>query len=155
MSRLRLLALVALAAWVGIAAFFSFAAAPLLFAVLEREAAGRVVGALLPSYYRWGIALGVVAALALAVSARRAAGRGALLGAGLAAAMTALLLWSALATLPATEQARRRGDRAAFARAHGTAVALNLAAMACGAAVLVVELLTRRRPGGAGARAGP
>lgn len=146
MSILRALAVIAVAAWLGTMAFFSFVAAPTLFRTAERAAAGQVVGALLPAYYGVGLALSGLACLALLVSARTRGRRlRHLTGAALAAAMVALLAWSYGVTLPETRAARGAEDRTEFARSHRIAVQLNVAAMLCGAALLVIEAFGRER----------
>lgn len=60
----RLLANLSLGLWLGSMVFFSFVAAPRVFAVLEDDAAGRVVNDIFPRYYAVGQALGIVALLA-------------------------------------------------------------------------------------------
>ncbi|MFB6176304.1 MAG: DUF4149 domain-containing protein, partial [Halobaculum sp.] len=60
----RLLADLALGLWLGAMVFFSFVAAPRVFAVLDDDDAGRVVTDIFPRYYTVGLALGVVALLA-------------------------------------------------------------------------------------------
>lgn len=144
MNTLRSLALVCMACWVGILAFFSFAAAPRLFRTLERREAGELVAALLPSYYQWGIVLCGVAVGALVVLAARAsAGRGRhLAGAALGAVMVACLAWGLGVGLPEANRARRAGDDTAFAVAHRRAVQLNGLVLLCGLAVIALETLT-------------
>ena len=46
--------LLALAAWVGSIAFFSFGVAPIVFRVLGPEAGAKFGRALFPRYYLWG-----------------------------------------------------------------------------------------------------
>lgn len=60
----RLVANLALGLWLGAMVFFSFVAAPRVFAVLDGEDAGRVVDDIFPRYYAVGQGLGVVALLA-------------------------------------------------------------------------------------------
>ena len=66
MTLLRTLAVVAVAAWLGIIAFFSFEVAPVVFKTIDRAIAGQAVTAVLPRYYRWGLALSGVALVASA-----------------------------------------------------------------------------------------
>lgn len=54
----------ALGIWLGSIIFFSFIGAPQTFAVLESDHAGRVVNAIFPRYYVFGIALGVATLIA-------------------------------------------------------------------------------------------
>lgn len=50
--------------WIGKILFFSFVGAPRTFEVLPREEAGDVVNNIFPTYYLFGIVLGVVSFLA-------------------------------------------------------------------------------------------
>jgi putative copper export protein len=58
---LRFIYLLSIALWIGGMAFFSFLAAPSIFKVLPRDAAGDVVTAIFPKYYWQGIICGVIA----------------------------------------------------------------------------------------------
>jgi hypothetical protein len=144
MNALRALALVCMACWVGILAFFSFAAAPRLFQALERRQAGELVAALLPSYYQWGIALSGLAVGALVVLAARASAgrRRHLAGAALGAVMVACLAWGLGLGLPEANRARQAGDDTAFAVAHRRAVQLNGLVLLCGVVVIALETFT-------------
>lgn len=57
----------AVAAWFGGAALFTFVLTPILFRTLNRDQAGAIVGYLFPGYFRWGLACGVIALAALAL----------------------------------------------------------------------------------------
>ena len=48
MTLLRALAVVSVAAWLGIMAFFSFEVAPVVFKTIDRAIAGQAVAAVLP-----------------------------------------------------------------------------------------------------------
>ncbi|MFB6300393.1 MAG: DUF4149 domain-containing protein [Halobacteriales archaeon] len=54
----------ALGIWLGSIVFFSFIGAPQTFAVLESDRAGRVVNAIFPRYYVFGMALGGITLIA-------------------------------------------------------------------------------------------
>jgi hypothetical protein len=142
---LRTLALACVAAWVGIAAFFSFAVAPLVFRTVDRDAAGHAVSAVLPHYYLWGVGLAAVALAAyLALAVRGDGGRlGPSVAALLCAGMLAGLLWAWLIVLPGAEAARRTRGDAAFAQAHRQAIQLNGLTLAAGWAVVVLEAFRR------------
>lgn len=149
MRVLRALILVAVAAWLGIMAFFSFGVAPLVFRTIDRAVAGQAVAAVLPHYYGWGIALCAVALAAAVVqvlSGREGRLRP-LVSAALCGAMLGLLVWSSAVVLPHAEAARRTRDDRAFAQAHRASVRLNGATMVAGALLLVIEGLSpgRRR----------
>jgi Domain of unknown function (DUF4149) len=143
MDILRVLVVVCVAGWLAISTFFSFAVAPLAFRVIDRGVAGQLVSAVLPRYYDWGIALCAIALTASAVvSVMRPRGR-ALAGVALCGTMLGLLLWASIVVLPRAESARRTRDDAAFALAHRSSVQLNGLTMLAGAAVLLLEALSR------------
>lgn len=48
-----------LGVWLGAMVFFSFVAAPRVFAVLDEERAGQVVSEIFPRYYTVGVVLGI------------------------------------------------------------------------------------------------
>jgi hypothetical protein len=134
-------------AWLGIMAFFSFVAAPILFRTLERSIAGAAAASVLPGYYASGLLLCGLALLALVLRlvAREPHGRLTLISGVLTAAMFGLVLWSLAVVLPATEAARSTGDSTRFALSHRHAVNLNLLTMLCAALVLGIEAFSRRR----------
>ena len=55
----------ALSLWVGTIAFFSAVVAPTILAEMDREAAGKLLAAVFPRYYRAGVVCGVAALLAV------------------------------------------------------------------------------------------
>lgn len=149
MPFLVVLAVMCVAAWIGVMGFFSFAAAPLLFTTFEPALAGRVVVAALPRYYAIGIVLSTLALLLLLLAAARSArGRWAHLGSSVLAAAMVLMLGLALGDiLPRANVARATGDTVAFASAHGTAIQLNVWTFVAGVGLLVVASVSavRRR----------
>jgi hypothetical protein len=143
MDILRVLVVICIAGWLAVSTFFSFAVAPLAFRVIDRGVAGQLVSAVLPRYYDWGIVLCAIALTASAVvSGMRPRGR-ALAGVVLCGTMLGLLLWASIVVLPRAESARRTRDDAAFALAHRSSVQLNGLTMLAGAAVLLLEALSR------------
>jgi hypothetical protein len=147
MTPLAVLTVGAMGASLGIMAFFSFVAAPVLFRTMERSVAGAAAAAVLPGYYASGIVLSGVALLGLVlrVVAREPRWRQSVLAAALTAVMLGLVLWSLVVVLPAAESARGAGDSTRFALAHRRAVTLNGLTMLCGALVLALEAVSRRR----------
>jgi hypothetical protein len=134
---------ICIAGWLAISTFFSFAVAPLAFRVIDRGVAGQLVSAVLPRYYDWGIVLCAISLTASAVvSGMRPRGR-ALAGVALCGTMLGLLLWASIVVLPRAESARRTRDDTAFALAHRSSVQLNGLTMLAGAAVLLLEALSR------------
>jgi Domain of unknown function (DUF4149) len=143
MDILRVLVVICIAGWLAISTFFSFAVAPLAFRVIDRGVAGQLVSAVLPRYYDWGIVLCAIALTASAVvSSMKPRGR-ALAGVALCGTMLGLVLWASIVVLPRAESARRTRDDAAFALAHRSSVQLNGLTMLVGAAVLLLEALSR------------
>jgi hypothetical protein len=55
----------AVSCWVGGAALFTFVLAPAIFQSYSRDMAGGIVGVLFPGYFKWGLACGAVALVAL------------------------------------------------------------------------------------------
>jgi hypothetical protein len=144
----RSLATIAVALWLGAMGFFAFVSAPAAFAILEREAAGRFVGAVFPRYYLVGVVLGLVALAALL-----ALGPGgqawSWVAMGLVALMVALSLYAWLVILPdahAAREAARAGAAAEalrFSRLHRLSTVLNGVVMLAGAAFLVLQGVRR------------
>src|SRR5256885_3604558 len=117
---LRSLAVVAIAGWLGIMAFFSFGVAPLVFRTIDRAVAGQAVAAVLPRYYDWGLVLcgmAVVACVVQVLSGREGRARP-LIGGALCGAVCGPLGWGAAGALPPPRAARRAGDDTAVAPAH-------------------------------------
>ena len=145
------LVILALGLWLGAMAFFSFAAAPVAFSVLEREAAGRLVSAVFPIYYAVGGAAGGLAlgaSLLMALAGRRS--RPLLLGiAALLLLAVALTVYAGTVLLPQTQEARAQlraapadaGASLEFTRLHQRAVGLNLAVMLAVLAALVLAVV--------------
>ncbi|WP_435016465.1 DUF4149 domain-containing protein [Tundrisphaera sp. TA3] len=142
--------LFALAAWVGGIAFFSFAVAPVIFAVLGAEQGGRFVRALFPRYYAWGVVNGAVALPALVGVAFCVPGlRGPMVGlqAGLILAGTLTMMYCGNTLTGRINAARDRGPEGAarFDRLHRRSVRLNGMVLVIGI-VLLVLFATRPRP---------
>jgi hypothetical protein len=117
--------------------FFSFFVAPLVFSVVDRPTAARVVPMVLVRYYWFGA---VLSALALGCAAARGLGRHAALVA-LSGMMLALIGFALWWLVPAVEAARLASDHVAFVRTHRLSVALNLATMLAAALVILLEAL--------------
>jgi hypothetical protein len=157
-----------LGAGLGVQIFLSYLVAPTAFRLVERAAAIRLMEAVFPGYYAFGLATTAAALGLAAVLAARAGGTlrwGAtwLLGLTLAGTVYAghvLLLQAHAARLRA--QAAPAGDLAPleFSRLHRRAVGVNIALFAAGAMALALHLAAgapgpaaHRRPASA-ARAG-
>lgn len=120
--------------------FFSAFAAPLAFSVLDRESAGRLVSAVFPRYYLFGIALGILALVW--VLGRSLPGREILWGPlVLLLLMLGMSVFALLVLLPRLEALRQGmpGGSLTFARVHFFSVALNLTTMLAGLTLVIVE----------------
>ena len=142
-----------MALWLGAMGFFAFVAAPAAFGTLEREAAGRFVGAVFPRYYSVGLALGLAALAGLGARWLGGGWRGwDWLPVGLVLIMLALTLYAGAVVLPAAQTAREAmrqagidpAAAAGFARLHRLSGILNAIVMVSGVAVLVIEMARRR-----------
>ena len=98
----------AIVLWLGVMGFFAFVVAPAAFTALDREAAGRFVGAVFPRYYLVGAVLGGCALVGpLRPAPASTARQGDWLGGALVLAMLALTLYAWLVVLPAAQAARQ------------------------------------------------
>jgi hypothetical protein len=142
--------LIALAAWVGSVLFVSFGVAPIIFRVLEPEAAGRFVRALFPRYYAWGSIAGAVALPAsVAVPLCFPELRGPWVGVQALAILagTLIMLYAGNSLTPAINAARDEGPagRSQFERLHRRSVRLNTVVLLLGLGLLVA-FAARPRP---------
>lgn len=151
----QVLCFLALSLWVGTMVFFTFVAAPALFASLPRDQAARAVGAIFPKYYLIGYAAGAIIFVASVLRARRPAylagytvrrapSRWPVLA---AAVMLGLTLYAGLVLLPEAQQLQAQiptfetdqmtPAREAFQRLHGITWALNLVVLVLGLLLLL------------------
>jgi uncharacterized membrane protein len=153
---MKQLTIVSVSVWLGAMGFFAFVMAPIAFSVLEREAAGRLVAAVMPRYHWMSVGLGLLALAGVIGRSRREAP--ALLDrvpGVLLLVMLALTLYSLFVVLPEIEPLRvfarsafgRGGppspEALRFARLHRLSTALSLAVMVSGMAVVALEALRR------------
>ena len=136
-------------------ALFTFVVTPMIFRTQEREAAGRIVGAIFPLYFRF-----TIAAISVAFLARLAAEEafhGARQWAGTVLIVTALALaafqtyglaprmeriketTASFSTAPPDDPARRE-----FSRLHGISMTINLVILLEGAALVAAYEAFRR-----------
>jgi hypothetical protein len=149
MRRLYPLYPLVLALLVGGNALYTFLATPVLFAQFERDLAGRVVAAMMPYYFRYDLALILIAGILFRVAAGRREGRDywgsvALLSTGAVIAL-AVVFWLYPAMVEVRAQvasfaadAPMTGARLAFRRLHGLSSALNLLLLVVGTALLLL-----------------
>ena len=150
---MKQITVVAIALWLGAMGFFAFVVAPAAFTTLEREAAGKFVGAVFPRYYTMGLALGFAALAGLGARWSGGGWRGLdWLPVGLVLLMLALTLYAGAVVLPAAHAAREAmrqagmdpAAAAGFARLHRLSGILNAVVMVSGVLLLVIELSRRR-----------
>jgi len=135
----------AMAFWVGGAALFTFILTPILFKTQPRDLAARIVGALFPGYFRWGLACGVVAVVCLCL----ARGRYFLPMLAALLLMLGLTSYQAFSLEPQAAVLKERivsfettakedPLRREFARLHGISMACNLAVLLGGMAIILL-----------------
>jgi len=145
----------ALSLWVGGMALFTFVVTPVVFRTQGRDAAGKIVGAIFPLYFRYGLVLTAVALLA-----RIAAGEafhGVRQWVGTFLILTAFLLsgYQAYGVAPRMERVKQSvasfeaappddPARREFSRLHGISMVINLAILLEGVALIVAQDAFRR-----------
>lgn len=143
---MRFIHLLSVAVWIGALVFFSFFAAPSLFRVLSREAAGEAVGSIFPKYWMIGYAGGVLGLSSLLVISFLEKSFPALRIA-LLVLMTALTFYNGLSVAPRAREAKLRvrivQDEPAkeaitveFKRLHRVSSVLNAAVIIMGVAFI-------------------
>lgn len=140
----------ALALWVGGMAVFTFVMTPAIFRSYGRDAAGAIVGTMMPVYFRYSVALVCAALVARVLAGQAGPGGRRLLGSALLASALVVSSWHAFVLLPRIEAVKGsvpsfettpKDDpaRREFSRLHGLSMAMNLLLMAEGV-VLVAGL---------------
>jgi hypothetical protein len=141
----------ALSFWVGGAALFTTTLTPTLFRSYSRDMAGGIVGVLIPGYFYWGMACGIIALLCLFLT--RAQVRSARVAAILLVIMITLTAAQAFLIVPRAAALKRdipsfdtsppdHPLRVQFRKLHGISAAANLAVIAGG--IFLVILATPR-----------
>lgn len=146
----------ALALWVGGGALYTFVLTPTIFHDFPRDTAGAIVGAMMPGYFAATLAAAAVATALLPLLWRSWAPR--LRAVALALLLVALasgawVRWGLYPEILAVkgmvasfESAPDSPERTRFRRLHGVSMAVNLATLLEGVALLA--LVPLRRPGG-------
>ncbi len=146
MQILSIIYRLAVAFWVGGIAIFTFVLTPIIFKVYDRDTAGRLVGALFPGYFKWGLACGAIALAAMLI----------LRGKNFAPALVILILMLCLTSFQAfyiepraaalkkeipsfVTTPKEHPLRKEFSRLHAVSAVCNLSAFA-GGVVLVILL---------------
>ncbi len=136
--------LLALAAWVGAIAFFSFGVAPIIFRVLGKESAAIFVRALFPRYYVWGATAAAVALPALVCGAMTTPEmRGPKIGiqAMFLLGGALIMLYCGNSLTPAINAARDGGPETAgrFDALHKRSVRLNALSLLIGIGLIIAH----------------
>jgi hypothetical protein len=155
MSLASALCRLALSLWVGGIALFTFVVTPVIFRTQGREAAGKIVGAVFPLYFRYGLLLGCIALVARMFAGE--AFHGVRQWAGTFLIVTALFLtgYQAFGLTPRMERAKQSVPsfetapaddpaRKEFSRLHGISMVANLVVLLEGAALIVAHEAFRR-----------
>jgi uncharacterized membrane protein len=145
----------ALSLWVGGMALFTFVVTPAIFRTQGRDAAGKIVGAIFPLYFRYGLALAAIALLARVIAGE--AFHGVRQWVGTLLILTALLMtgYQAYGIAPKMEQVKQSvasfetappddPARKEFSRLHGISMVVNLVILLEGAALIVGYEMLRR-----------
>lgn len=145
----------ALSLWVGGMALFTFVVTPVIFRTQGRDAAGKIVGAIFPLYFRYGLVLTAVALLTRMVAGE--AFHGVRQWVGTLLVLTALLLtgYQAYRLTPQMERVKKSVTsfetappddpaRKEFSRLHGISMVVNLVILLEGAALIVAYETFRR-----------
>lgn len=141
----------AIACWLGGASLFTFVLTPAIFRSFNRDVAGGIVGVLFPGYFQWGLACGAVA---LATVFLAASGRRRLISAAVIVVMLALTAFQAFVIEPKAAALKQEIPsfettppedplRVAFRKWHGISAASNLAVIAGGMALIVLQQQVR------------
>jgi hypothetical protein len=153
---LRFVYALSLALWIGGMAFFTFIAAPSIFKVLPREAAGDVVADIFPKYYWQGLACGLIALIAsLALGVRSGWSRLLIVRILLLAVMIIAVLYSAFILQPKIHAVKAHITsfeslaptdplRLEFGRLHGRSFAVNAAVLLLGVVVVFITAFTMK-----------
>jgi uncharacterized membrane protein len=153
---LRFIYLLSIALWIGGMAFFSFLAAPSIFAVLPRQDAGKVVSDIFPKYYWQGIICGAVALVTSVVLGMRERWNVLLiLRTIMIAVMLIGVLYSVVILQPQIHAARAQITafetlsptdplRLEFGRLHGRSFSVNAAVLLLGVIVVFITAFTMK-----------
>lgn len=146
MAFIGFLHLLSLVVWLGGMAFFSFLAAPSIFAVLGPEEAGRVVALIFTKYYWTGYICGPVAFVTAVLTAgTRFGGIKIVLLAVMLVAFFYAGLWLRPRVASLKQELKETTDvsivadlKGRFDKNHRNAVRLNILVLACGVLVILM-----------------
>jgi len=145
----------ALSLWTGGIALFTFVVTPVIFRTHGRDAAGKIVGAIFPVYFRYGLVLAALALLARIVAGEAFHGARQWVGTILIATAILLTGYQAYGLAPRMERVKQSvasfetappedPARKEFSRLHGVSMVINLLVLLEGAALVVAYEALRR-----------
>ncbi len=149
----RFLYLSSLILWLGSMVYFSLFVTPKVFGTVTLEVAGRLVGALFPSYYGIGMVSGAILLLSALYLSAKGRGRMAWFNTALIALMLVLTLYAGLILHPRIRTAKTEAQEAGpgekgriyatFGRLHREAIAINTVVLVAGIGVVFLTALRR------------
>lgn len=136
----------AVACWVGGTSLFTFVLTPAIFKSFNRDMAGKIVGALFPGYFKWGLACGVISLVTIFMSSTVKYKTAAVVIIAVMLAITALQAWviepkaAALKkAIPSFETTPKEDPlRLQFRKVHGVSVVGNLVVIGGNIALVVL-----------------
>jgi uncharacterized membrane protein len=145
----------ALALWVGGMSVVTFVVTPVIFRTQTSEAAGKIVGAIFPVYFRFCLVVAVVALVARAAAGVAFSGARQLAGTALIVLCLGIVSYHTYGLAPRMAEVREtivsltaapkeNPARREFSRLHGLSMTLNLVVIAFGV-VLILWYETFRR----------
>ena len=144
MQTISIIYRLSIAFWTGGLALFTLVLTPILFKTQSRDLAGRIVGALFPGYFRFGLACGAVALSCHLILRNRN-----ILPAVIIAVMLTLTLIQAFyiepkaaalkQQIPSFETTKDHPLRREFSKLHGISATFNLAVL--GGGIILIVLL--------------
>jgi xanthine/uracil permease len=144
--------MVVVALWVGGMASFTFVMTPRIFSHYDRDAAGQIVGALIPVYFPYNFALSVLTVVLLLVMWRGWTGHAHRISVVLAILAAAIALYVLFMLYPDIMEIKRQvtsfvdmppdmEPRASFRRLHALSAMLNLTQLLIGMILLYLGRL--------------
>ena len=138
----------ALALWVGGMSVFTFVVTPVIFRTQTREAAGKIVGAIFPVYFRFCMGVAVVALVARAAGGVAFSGTRQLAGTILVVLSLGIVSYHTFGLAPRIAEVREtivsptatpeeNPARQEFSRLHGLSMTLNLLVIAFGVVLIL------------------
>jgi len=137
----------AVSLWVGGIALFTFVVTPILFRTQGRDAAGKIVGTIFPTYFRYGMVWLGIALLARIFAGEAFHGARQWIGTGMIVIALVLTGYQAYGLTPRMERVKQsvqsfeatppgNSARKEFSRLHGISMVVNLVVLLEGAVLI-------------------